>query len=86
MICVVGIVQHDCLVGNHVHLSTGVKVASTVQIEDGAHIGAGAVFRQGLKIGEGAVVGAGAVVVKDVVAESVVVGVLARSITVRVRS
>jgi len=41
----------------------------------GVHVGAGATIRQGICVGENAVIGAGAVVVKDVAADSMVVGV-----------
>jgi UDP-perosamine 4-acetyltransferase len=57
-----------------------------VRVGAGAHIGAGATVRQGIAIGEQAIVGAGAVVVKDVPPNTVVVGVPARPISVRVRS
>jgi len=72
------VVEHDCVIGDHVHIATGAKLASTVNIGSGTHIGAGATVRQCIKIGPGAVVGAGAVVVKEVLANTVVVGVPAR--------
>jgi sugar O-acyltransferase (sialic acid O-acetyltransferase NeuD family) len=69
------IVEHDCVIGDHAHIATGAVLASTVTVGEGAHIGAGAVVRQGIAIGAGAVVGAGAAVVRDVPANSTVVGV-----------
>jgi acetyltransferase-like isoleucine patch superfamily enzyme len=72
------IVEHDCVVGDHVHIATGSRLCSTVHIGTGAHIGAGAIVRQLITIGEEAIVGAGAVVVKDVEPWTVVVGVPAR--------
>ncbi len=74
------IVEHDCVSGNHVHVATGAKLASTVRVEEGAHIGLGASIRQGICIGEGAIVGAGAAVVSDVDPIAVVVGVPARGL------
>lgn len=72
------IVEHDCILENHVHVASGARLAGTVIVGEGAHIGAGATVRQCISIGRGAVIGAGAVVVKDVEAETVVVGVPAR--------
>ncbi len=72
------IVEHDCRIGDHVHVATGARLAGGVVVASLAHIGAGATVRQGVRIGEAAVVGAGAVVVKDVPAGWVVAGVPAR--------
>ena len=72
------IVEHDCQVGDHVHIATGSQLASTVVVASEAHIGAGATVRQCIQIGQRAIVGAGSVVVKDVLPETVVVGVPAR--------
>jgi sugar O-acyltransferase (sialic acid O-acetyltransferase NeuD family) len=72
------IVEHDCMIGHHVHIATGACLAGAVNVHDSAHIGVGASIRQCITIGEGAVVGAGAVVVRDVIANSIVVGVPAR--------
>jgi sugar O-acyltransferase (sialic acid O-acetyltransferase NeuD family) len=69
------IIEHDCRVGDHVHVASGAVLASGVVVDDGAHVGAGAVVRQGIRIGAGAVVGAGAAVVADVEPGMVVVGV-----------
>jgi UDP-perosamine 4-acetyltransferase len=72
------IVEHDCVLGDHVHVASGATLASTIRVGVGAHIGAGATVRQGVSIGEGAIVGAGAVVVDDIAPWSCVVGVPAR--------
>lgn len=72
------IIEHDCIVMDHAHISTGSRLAGGVYVGSGAHIGIGASIRQGIRIGENAVVGAGAVVVKDVEVNVTVVGVPAR--------
>jgi UDP-perosamine 4-acetyltransferase len=71
-------VEHDCRVGDHVHIGTGAQLTGGVRVGNGAHIGAGATVRQSLSIGEGAIVGVGAAVVQDVEAWTVVAGVPAR--------
>lgn len=72
------IIEHDCALGDHAHVATGARLASTVRVGNLAHVGAGATVRQLVSIGTRAVVGAGAAVVKDVAADTVVVGVPAR--------
>jgi UDP-perosamine 4-acetyltransferase len=72
------VVEHDCRIGDDVHLAPGAVVCGGVRIEAGAHIGAGATVCQNLLVGARAVVGAGAAVVRDVPAAAVVAGVPAR--------
>ena len=71
-------IEHECRIGDHVHVAPGAILAGRVTIGDHAHIGAGAIIRQGLTVGNQAVVGAGAVVVKNVLAGTCVIGVPAR--------
>jgi UDP-perosamine 4-acetyltransferase len=74
------IVEHDCVVGDHVYLASGAVLGAGVEVGTGAHVGLGATVNQGLTIGAGAVVGSGAAVVRDVAAGVTVVGVPARPI------
>jgi len=72
-------VAHDCVIGDYVTFSPGVKCSGNVVIKDKVFVGTGAIIRPGtsdtpLEIGEGAVIGMGAVVTKDVPAGSTVVG------------
>jgi len=74
------IVEHDCKIGDHVHVASGAVLSGGVEVGYAAHIGAGAVIKQGVKIGKRSVIGAGSVVVKDVPEDSVYVGVPAREL------
>jgi len=74
------IVEHDCSIADHVHIATGARLAGGVKVGLGAHIGAGATIRQYVTIGSRSVVGAGAVVIRDVLPETVVVGIPAKAL------
>jgi sugar O-acyltransferase (sialic acid O-acetyltransferase NeuD family) len=67
-------VDHECKIGNGVHICPGVKMAGCVEVEDCVTIGTGAVILPRIKIGAGAIIGAGAVVIRDVLPRTVVVG------------
>lgn len=71
-------VDHDCIIGSHVHLAPGVTLSGDVQVGDGVHIGTGATVIQGIRIGQNSLVGAGSLVVKDVPEGATVIGVPAR--------
>lgn len=72
------VIEHDCRIGDHVHVAPGVVLAGAVTVGDGAHIGLGASVREGVHVGARAIVGAGAAVISDVGADTTVVGVPAR--------
>jgi acetyltransferase-like isoleucine patch superfamily enzyme len=71
-------IDHDCWLGDGVHVCPGTHLAGNVSIGDRAWIGIGSAVRQRLEIGADAVVGAGAAVVADVPSGKTVVGVPAR--------
>lgn len=71
-------VDHDCSLGDFVHVSPGANLAGGVEVGQRSWIGIGASVRQLVKIGAEAVVGAGAAVVGDVADGITVVGVPAR--------
>jgi len=72
------IVDHDCILGDHVHISPGVTLSGGVSVGNAAMIGAGATIIQGVTIGENAFIAAGATVVSDVEADTRVGGTPAR--------
>lgn len=71
-------IDHDCDIGDHVHIAPGVVCCGGVKIGHGTHIGTGAVILQGVRIGDNCLIGAGAVVTRDVLETSKVAGVPAR--------
>lgn len=73
-------IDHDCVIGSHVHISPGAVLCGNVHVEDEVHIGAGAIIKQGIRVGKGCIVGAGAVVVNHVSPGTTVVGVPAREV------
>ncbi len=68
-------VDHDCLIGAHVHIAPGVTLSGGVTVGDCSHIGTGASVVQGIEIGGNVIVGAGAVVVNNIEAGKTVCGV-----------
>jgi sugar O-acyltransferase (sialic acid O-acetyltransferase NeuD family) len=74
-------VDHECVLGNGVHVAPGATLCGCVTVGHGAMIGAGAVILPRLKIGEDAIVGAGAVVTHNVPSGAVYIGNPARAIT-----
>jgi len=71
-------VDHECRLGEGVHLCPGARLAGCVTVEPFATIGTGAGVLPRLCIGEGAFVGAGAVVTRNVEPFTIVVGNPAR--------
>lgn len=53
-------IDHDCIVGRHVHIAPGATLSGAVRVEDRAFVGAGATVVQGLQIGADAFLCAGA--------------------------
>ena len=74
------VVEHDCLIGEHVHLASGVVLCGNVQIGAETHVGAGATVIQGIRIGANVCIGAGSVVLRDIPDGAKVVGVPAREL------
>lgn len=59
-------VDHDCLIGSHVHLAPGVTLSGGVKVDDGALIGTGVTIIQGVCIGRNSIIGAGSLVIKNI--------------------
>lgn len=59
-------VEHDCVIGDFVHISPGVTVCGSVSIGNDSHIGAGTVVRQQIQIGAETIIGIGSAVVMNI--------------------
>ncbi len=81
VICNTGcIIEHECEVGDFVHVGPGTVLCGNVFVGSGTFVGANSVIRQGLRIGKNCVIGAGAVVTKDVPDNAIIIGNPAKNI------
>jgi UDP-perosamine 4-acetyltransferase len=71
-------IDHDCRIGQAVHVAPQSALAGTITVGDGAFLGIGCRVLPGLSIGEWSIVGAGAVVTKNIPANVTAVGVPAK--------
>jgi len=58
-------IDHDCVVGEHVHVAPGVTLCGAVHVGARAFLGAGSTVVQGIRLGDGSVAGAGTTVRHD---------------------
>ena len=71
-------VDHDCILGNYVHVAVGAHIAGNVTIKDKTWIGAGATINNDIKISSNNMIGSGAVVVKNITKSGVYIGIPAK--------
>ncbi len=71
-------VEHDCRLGDDVHIAPGATISGGVTIGSDCIVGAGAVVIQGLSICGGCLIGAGSVVTADLTTPGTYVGAPAR--------
>ena len=71
-------IDHDCVIGAHVHIAPGATLSGNVHVGDGSHIGTGASIIHDIRIGAGCIIGVGAAVVHDVPDGVTAAGVPAR--------
>lgn len=71
-------VDHDCSLGNYVHIAPGVNLAGGVMLGSGVFCGIGAKVIEGISIKDWTVVGAGSVVVRNLPEYSLAFGVPAK--------
>lgn len=73
-------IAHDCRVEDFATLGPSCALAGDVVLEIGAELGIGVSIAPRIRVGAGAMVGAGAVCIRDVLADTTVVGVPASPI------
>lgn len=73
-------IDHDGIVGAHVHIAPGSKISGDVQIGDSTHIGTGTTIIQGIQVGENCLIGAGSVVVRNINNNTKAYGVPAKEV------
>ena len=73
-------VDHDCEVGNYVHISVGSHLCGTVTVGNETWIGAGATVSNNISICSDCLIGAGAVVVKDILEAGMFIGLPAKRV------
>lgn len=67
-------VEHDCRIGDYVHIAPGATLSGGVEVGDSSMVGAGATIVQYKKVASGCLVGAGATVVEDLTEPGTYVG------------
>jgi sugar O-acyltransferase (sialic acid O-acetyltransferase NeuD family) len=67
-------IDHECILGDYVHIAPSAVLCGNVTIGEYSFIGANSVIKQGVSIGKNVVVGAGSVVIKNIPDNSVVIG------------
>ncbi len=73
-------VEHDCRIGENVHIAPGVTLSGGVTVGDNCMVGTGANIIQSIKICEGCLIGAGSTVVRDISMRGTYVGSPAKRI------
>lgn len=71
-------IEHDCRIGDYVHVAPGATLSGGVQVENASFIGAGSTIVQYKRICPSCVIGAGAVVVDHILQPGTYVGTPAR--------
>lgn len=68
------IIEHECVIGDGVHIAPGAVLLGNVKVGENSFIGANAVIKEGIVIGKNVIVGAGSVVLKDILDGEKIVG------------
>lgn len=59
-------IEHDCKIGEFVHIASGSVLCGNVTIGDHSHIGAGSIIKQQVCIGSSTMIGMGSVVLRNI--------------------
>ena len=58
-------IDHDCLIGNFVHIAPSVTLCGGISVGDNSYVGSSAVIIENLSLGKSSIVGAGVTLRKD---------------------
>jgi len=75
------IIEHECQIGQHCHISINASIAGQVSIGDNVFIGAGASIINNISICSDVVIGAGSVVITSIHEPGTYVGVPAKKVS-----
>jgi sugar O-acyltransferase (sialic acid O-acetyltransferase NeuD family) len=78
-------IDHECILGNYVHIAPGTVLCGNVEVGDYSFIGANSVVKQGISIGKNVIIGAGSVVVKNIPDNAVVAGNPAKPLKIKLK-
>lgn len=73
-------VDHDCIIGDFVHVAVGAHLCGAVSVGNNTWIGAGATVSNNVRICDNCMIGAGAVIVKNIYEPGTYVGVPAKKV------
>jgi sugar O-acyltransferase (sialic acid O-acetyltransferase NeuD family) len=68
------VIEHECTLGDFVHIAPGAVLAGNITIGENSFIGANSVIKEGIKVGRNVTVGAGSVVLRNILDGEVVAG------------
>lgn len=68
------VIEHDCFVGDFVHVAPGSVICGGTNIHKYSHIGANATIIQGITVGTNTIIGAGSTIIRDVDDYNTIVG------------
>lgn len=74
------VVEHECEIGDFVHIAPCATLAGNVKVGSRSFVGANSVCKQSISIGSSCIIGAGAVVVKNIPDNEVWIGNPAKKI------
>lgn len=74
------VVEHESQIGDFTHISVNSTLCGQVFVSDHCFIGANATVIQSRKIGKGSIVGAGSTVLRDVLPEETVYGIVSKKL------
>ncbi|WP_117168492.1 acetyltransferase [Paraliobacillus sediminis] len=76
-------IEHDCNIGEFVHVAPGSVLAGEVLVGNYTHLGANSVFKQQVCVGSNTIIGMGSIVLKDISSNVIAYGNPCREVNLR---